>query len=153
MKKKMNMKPIQIFWMLLTVMATLFGACQKEDTRDGEVVAFRELELTAENCHLQDIKGQKFILIFNNEQLSNEINCKEASTVIDFDKEFVIAGQINLPSYPSKLTSQKIEVISGKLKYILNIDRGAATQPSSVYFMAAVPKKYKDMQVELVTKF
>lgn len=153
MKKRMISHPTYLLWIAMIGILLLSEACRKEEkVEETETIAFRDLAADKNNCHVQDMDDKEFILISNIEQLKKHLICDEIQWTIDFDKEFVIAGKINLPNYPSVLTSQKLGIKEGKLNYVLNIDMGSATQPSAVYFMSAVPKKYSKMQVEVNTQ-
>lgn len=153
MKKQMTFQPTYLLWVAMIGILHMLGACQKEEKmKETETISFRDLAANINNCHFQDIGDKGFILIFDNEQLKKHIICDEIQWTIDFDKEFIIAGKINLPNYPSTLTSQELGIKEGNLNYVLNIDMGISTQPSSIYFMSAVPKKYSKMQVEVITQ-
>lgn len=153
MKKRMISHSTYLLWIAMIGILFLSGGCRKEERmKETETIAFRDLAADINNCHIQDMDDKEFIFISNIEQLEKHIICDEIQWTIDFDTEFVIAGKINLPNYPSVLTSQELGIEEGKLNYVLNIDMGSATQPSAIYFMSAVPKKYSKMQVEVNTQ-
>lgn len=153
MKKRITFQPFRLFWIVAMSVLPLLGACQKEEKmKEQETIAFRDLTANSNNCNVQDFGDKGFVLIFDNEQLKKHIICDEIQWTIDFDEEFIIAGKINLPNYPSTLTSQKLGIKGGNLSYVLDVDMGFSTQPSSIYFMSAVPKKYSNMQVEVITQ-
>lgn len=131
---------------------TLLGACQKKsEIHKEEIVSFRELGINVSDCGVQNISEEGIVSIFNKEQLAKYSTCKEIQRGVDFNKEFVVIGRVNLPSYPSKLVSQEIEIKDGGLNYIVRIEMGEAAQPSSVYFIGVVSKKYSQSKIKLVS--
>ena len=150
MRTQRIFKLVRPLWIMIIMLLILLSACQKESGIDKEV-SFRELGINGSDCGIQNISEEGIVSIFNKEQLARYNTCKEIQKGVDFNREFVVIGRVNLPSYPSRLVSQDIEIKDKDLNYIVRIEMGVAAQPSSVYFIGVVSKKYSHSKIKLVS--
>ena len=138
-------------YLISVVMAASFNflaSCSKED--ETQSVDFTSLSI-ADVCEGSVLKTatekDKTIIITSEKMLTKETGCLASSPQVDFETHFVLAGRVAFDNC-AELERETILVIDNVLKYQVQINQFDCQKIDTVYFMAAVPIRYRDHQID-----
>ena len=132
------------FVLVLLISFIFIGSCSKEDKI--RAVEFQSLSI-AGACPGSVLKSstekEKTIVITSEQMLSKEIGCLTSVPNVDFKTHFVLAGRAAF-SKCAELEEDAIVEVGSILKYSVHIRQNECQKMDTVYFMAALPVRYKD---------
>lgn len=134
-------------FLALAFVFTHITGCSKDDKVQS--VDFSKFSI-AGACSGSMLKSstekKKTIVITTQEMLSKETECLASAPQVDFNTHFVLAGRVAFDNCAA-LEQETIVEADNNIKYSVTIRQSDCQKLDTVYFMAAVPIRYKDHHI------
>ncbi len=142
------MKQSYLFFALLTACFIFIVSCSKEDEiKSVDFIKFSISELCAGSALKSSTEKERTIIIMSEQMQSKETGCLSTPPQVDFNTHFVLAGRVAFDNC-AKLKEETIVDMGNILRYHVQITQSECQKIDTVYFMAAVPIRYKDHQID-----
>jgi hypothetical protein len=146
---------------LTILMALSAGSCKKEEIQncEGDNVQHIETHYLVEfqntPCALQNINTESQIVnliiktLFDYE---NYITCSSQRPVIDFEKNFILAGRYRHHQC-AVLDNQQVQICNNKLIYKVIMLEHDCQAITDIFYITAIEKEYENISIEFDVKF
>jgi len=137
------------FFRFLALAFVLFHitGCSKEDkTQPVDFMKFSIAGACSGSVLKSSAEKEKTIVITTQEMLSKETGCLTSAPQVDFNTHFVLAGRVAFDNCAALEEETMVEA-DNIIRYSVKIRQSDCQKLDTVYFMAAVPIRYKDRQI------
>jgi len=141
--------------LVLIGLCLILGSCIEDEVgldREEGPVDFRALAEDLTGCWLQNLEGEgpeRSVVIRSEEELAYFITCERVIGMVDFGREFILAGRVNLPQC-GFLKSQTLELKNNRLEHTAVAEIMLCLMPTAVDYFAVVPREYLEVPVDFI---
>lgn len=141
------MKGSRLFAVLFACSFSLIFCSEDDEIQSVDFIPFSIIELCEGSVLRSSTEKERTIVITSQQELSKETGCLTTVPQIDFNTHFVLAGRVIFNNC-AELEHVMISQVDNILKYHIQINQKDCEKIDTVYFMAAVPIRYKDNPID-----
>lgn len=147
------MKHLHFSLVILITFIVSLVSCSKEDKiQSVDFMRFSILGACAGSELKSSTEKKKTIVITSEQMLSKEIGCLASAPNVDFKTHFVLAGRVAFDKC-AQLEDETMVEEDSILKYRVQIRQSECQKMDTVYFMAALPIRYINHQINFDIKY